>query len=251
MMFWVCGFLVHLLLNLCWSKNVALILLSITWDYGDICVYMCLSMSNCTPGSTLSFELSYFRHRLREWRWKYRLAQHISRSTQGFDLGGSHLSVAMVGSTGHVWWVPLFSQEFFMAKMYADSLLRICGRRKCTATPVIWGAPPQPAPRTKQKEHSGSSTVHLARQPWFWPCCGLKDTNLRRNLFIMWGIHAILDSIQWARWMICQIGPSHGWIRANLQYNSFAASDTKITFAGFYIQLSDDLKVSREKKSDL
>lgn len=91
----------------------------------------------------------------------------------------------------------------------------------------------------------------LARQPWFWPCCGLKDTNLRRNLFIMWGIHAILDSIQWARWMICQIGPSHGWIGANLQYNSFAASDTKITFAGFYIQLSDDLEVSREKKSDL
>lgn len=110
---------------------------------------------------------------------------------------------------------------------------------------------------SQHPEQNGESTgavapcCLLARQPWFWPCCGLKDTNLRRNLFIMWGIHAILDSIQWARWMICQIGPSHGWIRANLQYNSSAASDTKITFAGFYIQLSDDLEVSREKKSDL
>lgn len=56
----------------------------------------------------------------------------------------------------------------------------------------------------------------------------------------MEGIHAIPDSVQWTRWMICQIGPSHGWIRANLQYNSFAALDTKITFAGFYIRLYDD-----------
>lgn len=176
------------------------------------------------------------------------MAQYISRPTWGFDLGCLPLSVA----TSHV--------------VSASVLLRVLYGKKCmwTACGECLGegnAPPLELFRelclSQHPEQNGESTravapcCLLARQPWFWPCCGLKDTNLRRNLFIMWGIHAILDSIQWARWMICQIGPSHGWIRANLQYNSFAASDTKITFAGFYIQLSDDLEVSREKKSDL
>lgn len=48
----------HLLLNLCLSKNVAPLLLSVTWDHGDICVHMCLSGNNCPLGSTLSFEVS-------------------------------------------------------------------------------------------------------------------------------------------------------------------------------------------------
>lgn len=56
----------------------------------------------------------------------------------------------------------------------------------------------------------------------------------------MWGIHAIPDSVQWTRWMSCQIGPSHGWVRANLQYNSSAAPDTEITFPRVSVQLYDD-----------
>lgn len=115
---------------------------------------------------------------------------------------------------------------------------------------LLWD-PPAPERKPGAGAWGAAPGGVFSRQPLFRPCCGLKDTNLRRNLFIMWGIHAILDSVQWARWMICQTGPSLGWIRANLQYNSSAASDTKITFSRFYIQLYDDLEVSREKKSDL
>lgn len=60
----------------------------------------------------------------------------------------------------------LHSQGFFMAKMHVSSLLRMPGRRECTAALVSRGALPQPHPEQNgESSRAAAPCCLLARQP--------------------------------------------------------------------------------------